>query len=240
MSSVRIVGDAASCGLATKVNDALNAAVAKTDLNPDIGIYSIDGMSGKKYRYFINQLVGSLDDPRYLEVGSWMGSTLCSAIHGNKVRATAIDNWSEFGGPKDAFMTNVRNFITPEANVTFIESDFRAIDYTRLPHTFNIYLFDGPHEAADQYDGLALALSCLDDYFIFIVDDWNWEKVRDGTLAAITKCELGVLYAAAIRTTDHGGSPAHILPVKDWRTVRDFDWHNGYFIAVLAKPSFYK
>jgi len=134
------------------------------------------------------------------------------------------------------FLKNVEKFITPEAYVTFVESDFRTVDFSKLPGPFNVYLFDGPHEAVDQYQGLALALPCLDQQFVFIVDDWNWEKVRDGTMAALAQCGLGVLYAAAIRTTDHGGSPDHILPITNWRAVRDFDWHNGYFIAVLNKP----
>ncbi len=230
-----IVGSAASCDLAVKVDQALHAAVAQDDLNADTGIYGIDGMSGKKYRYFINTLVASLDDPRYLEVGSWMGSTLCSAIHGNKVKAVAIDNWSEFGGPKEGFLKNVERFTTPEAHVTFVEADFRTIDFSRLPGLFNVYLFDGPHDAIDQYKGLSMALPCLDNRFVFIVDDWNWGRVRDGTLAAISKCDLTLLYAAAIRTTDNDISPDHLLPIEDWRAVRDFDWHNGYFIAVLDK-----
>lgn len=28
---------------------------------------------------------------------------------------------------------------------------------------------------------------CLDDVFIFIVDDWNWKDVRDGTMNSIQK-----------------------------------------------------
>ena len=231
-----IVGNKSASPLAEKVDTALHAAMAKDDLNPDVGIYSIDGMSGKKYRYFINTLMASLGPTRYLEVGSWMGSTLCSAIHGNKVTAVAIDNWSEFGGPKDAFLHNLKTYITPDAHVTLVEADFRAVLYEKLPGPFPVYLFDGPHDAVDQYEGLKLALPCLADQFVFIVDDWNWSRVREGTLAAISRCDLTVLYGAGIRTTNNDISPEHLLPIKDFRAVRDFDWHNGYFITILAKP----
>jgi len=237
MKILDIVGDPASCPLASKVDVALKAALDKQDLDADTGIYGINGMSGKKYRYFINSLIKSLDDARYLEIGSWMGSTLCSAIHGNKVKAVAMDNWSEFGGPKDAFLANVQKFLTPEVNVTFVESDFRTIDYAKLPGPFNVYLFDGPHEAVDQYHGLSMPLPCLDEQFVFIVDDWNWGRVREGTIAALGKCGVTVLYAAAIRSTEDDTSPEHLRPIKDFRTVRDFDWHNGYFISVLEKPA---
>ena len=93
---------------------------------------------------------------------------------------------------------------------------------------FNIYLFDGPHEERDQYDGLALAVPCLEKQFVFIVDDWNWERVRSGTFAAIQKCNLSVLFSAEIRTTLNNSHPAV--------AGKDSDWHNGYYIAVLEKP----
>jgi hypothetical protein len=232
-----IIGDPRISPLAAHVDASLRAAIAKTDLDPDTGIYSINGMSGKKYRYFINTLVGAVPNARYLEVGSWMGSTLCSAIHGNTVRAVAIDNWSEFFGPKNEFIANVNRFTTPGAEITFIEGDFRSIDYAQLPGPFNVYLFDGPHEAIDQYQGLSLPLPCLADQFVFIVDDWNWQRVRDGTMSAISQCGFPILYAAAVRTTDDNNSPPHLTPLEDFRAARDFDWHNGYFIAVLSKPA---
>lgn len=236
IKELNIVRKNDTSGLVKEVDAALNAAIFKSGLDTTRGIYSIDGMSGKKYRFFINQLVHNNANPRYLEVGSWAGSTLCSAIHGNKVKAVAIDNWSEFGGPKDQFLENVRAYSTPEAKVYFYESDFRAVDYGAIDETFNIYLFDGPHEAKDQYDGLHMVLKCLENQFVFIVDDWNWDRVREGTFSAIEKCGLNVLYSAEIRTTVNGLSPDHLLPVKSWDTVKAHDWHNGYFISVLEKP----
>src|SRR5262245_19178599 len=46
-------------------------------------IRDIDGMSGQKYRVFINNLVSSCPNPSYLEVGSWAGSTATAALSGN-------------------------------------------------------------------------------------------------------------------------------------------------------------
>ena len=87
------------------LTEAMAAAIDRTQ-----GFYTIDGMSGYRYRWFINTLVRRMAHPAYLEVGSWQGSTLCAAIAGNAVRALAIDNWSEFGGPKDQFLANVGRF----------------------------------------------------------------------------------------------------------------------------------
>jgi hypothetical protein len=212
--------------LVETVDKILNEAHFAATLNSTQGFYAIDGMSGKKYRYFINTLVKNVNNAAYLEVGSWAGSTLCSAVHGNKVRAVAIDNWSQFGGPKDLFFSNLKSFMTAETRVHVIEGDFREVDYENIG-IFNIYLFDGPHEEKDQYDGLAMAQNALEDEFVFIIDDWNWSQVRKGTMDAIRDCNLNVLYAAEIRTTLDNSHPRH--------ANKDSDWHNGYYISVLSK-----
>ena len=115
-------------------------------------ILEMDGMSGRKYRHFINNIIDSLEDPRYLEIGCWKGSTSCSAIFGNEVKSYCIDNWSEFGGPKNVFCENVQK-CADECNdieIIFEEADFRKINYTEIGK-YNVYLFDGPHEEEDQY-----------------------------------------------------------------------------------------
>jgi hypothetical protein len=99
-----------------KVKAALNRAiVGEGKLSPEL--LSIDGMSGKKYRMLINNLIESIGDARYLEIGVWQGSTFCSAINKNKVRALAIDNWTQFGGPCDRFYNHLALFKGPEAKV---------------------------------------------------------------------------------------------------------------------------
>ena len=207
------------------VRRALELAIAgAVPIDPDL--LKIGGMSGRKYRMFINALIGNLADARYLEVGSWAGSTLCAAIHGNHVTALAIDNWSEFGGPREAFHANLAHFMTPGARVRFTESDFRAVDYAACGR-FNVYLFDGPHEPQDQYDGIMLAQPALDDEFVLIVDDWNWPRVRAGTLEALARVGLDVRYMVEIRSTLDDCHPAVAF--------QDSDWHNGYFIGVLNK-----
>ena len=107
------------------VRRALEQAIAgETKLIPEI--LAMPGMSGRCYRRFINNLVGFLPASGYLEVGSWTGSTLCSAIFGNDVQAVAIDNWSEFGGPADQFFRHLAQF-KGAARVSFLEEDFRRV-----------------------------------------------------------------------------------------------------------------
>jgi hypothetical protein len=211
--------------LAGPVSSALQATLTGGGKVPE-DLLAIAGQSGRKYRQFVNTLVGSIEDARYLEVGTLTGSTLCSAIYGNKVTATTIDNWSQFGGPKEKFARNLQRFKGAEAEVTTIDADFRAVDFGALGK-FNVYLFDGPHTLKDQSDGVELALPALDEQFVLIVDDWNWKPVRLGTMTAIERLHLEIGYMAEIRTTLDGSTgPAH-GPAGDW--------HNGYCITVLSK-----
>ncbi len=184
-------------------------------------ILEIGGMSGRKYRYFINNLIESMENPAYLEIGVWAGSTLCSAIFGNRVTATAIDNWSQFKGPSDRFFANLARFKGPSAKVSFLERDFRQVDYGSLG-IHDVFLFDGPHEEIDQHDGLTLAQPALAQEFVLIVDDWNWPQVRQGTFRAIKELGLRMDFIAEIRTTLDGSGATG-------------DWHNGYLIAALSK-----
>ena len=70
---------------------------------------------------------------------------------------------------------------------------------------------------------------CLDDEFIFIVDDWNWQDVRDGTINSIKKLNLKVLYEKEVRLTfdnSHTPEPESINT-----------WWNGIYVAILKKQN---
>lgn len=209
----------------TKLGEAMTRAISENGkINQEI--LSLFGMSGKKYRYFINNLIESIADPRYLEVGVYMGSTLCSAMYGNNLKAFAIDNWSTDNAAATQFFENIARFRTPEVRVSFLDSDFRAVDFSSIGK-FNVYLFDGPHSVDDHVDGICVAMPALDDQFVLIIDDWNWADVRTGTFEAIRKVGLRLDFVAEIRTTL---DESHPLVAGG-----DSDWHNGYFIAACTK-----
>jgi hypothetical protein len=205
---------------------AFDRAVAEEG-KVDIELLTMQGMSGRKYRFFINNLIESIDDARYLEIGVWKGSTLCAAIYyKNTVRTLAIDNWSLFDGPAASFFANLGRFKGDNAAVSFMDSDFRAVSFTSIG-MFNVYLFDGPYHAKDQRDGIVLVQPALDEQFVLIVDDWNEEHVRQGTLQGIRDVELQLDFTLEIRTTlDNSYPQCH---------CGQSDWHNGYLIAACSK-----
>lgn len=182
-------------------------------------IIVMDGMSGTKTRHFYNNLL-NFHDARYLEIGTWKGSSVCSAMCGNKATIVCIDNWSQFGGPKGEFLLNF-NKHKGENEASFVENDCYKIDVTKLPK-FNIFMYDGEHSSESHYKALLHYYNCLDDIFIFIVDDWNWKDVREGTINSIQKLNLKILYEKEIRLTFDNSTTTG-------------SWWNGIYVTILQK-----
>tara|TARA_B100000123_G_C25736728_1_gene431812 strand:+ start:2196 stop:2855 length:660 start_codon:yes stop_codon:yes gene_type:complete len=211
------------------VEDCLSLADEyKSKVTPEI--LNMDGMSGIKTRHFYNNIC-SMKEASYLEIGTWKGSSICSAMCNNKMSCLAIDNWSEFGCPKKIFLENFNKF-KGENNATFIEKNCWDIDVSKLKK-FNIYMYDGNHTERSHFSALNHYLPCLYDEFIYLIDDWNWEDVRNGTNKSIKDNKCEILYQKEI-FTNQNGSPAW-GPGEGNRFGKDGDWHNGISIFVLKK-----
>lgn len=191
-------------------------------------VLNMHGMSGRKYRHLINNIVSLVENPRYLEIGSWQGSTASSAIYGNTVTCTCIDNWSECGDASKEFNQNIKLCVSDNIKLNVYEEDFYKINYSSIGK-HNIFLFDGPHGEQEQYDGIKLPYESLDDAFILIVDDWNWKATQNGTRRAIEDLNTKILYSMEILTVD---GIVNTFPNETFETSF---WHNGYYIAVCQK-----
>jgi hypothetical protein len=209
--------------LTNKVNESFdNAEKSISKLNDEV--LNLEGYSGNYTRHFYNNML-TLDDTRYLEIGTWKGSTVCSAMYGNKANVLCIDNWSEFGGPKQEFL-NVFNKYKSENNASFVEGNCFTMDVSNLGK-FNIYLYDGDHSYDSHYKALTYYINNMDDTFVFIVDDWNWQQVRDATIKSIKDLNLTTVYEKEIRTSWDNSVP----PLHEIRKT----WWNGMYVAVLKK-----
>ena len=183
------------------------------------------GYSGLKTRHFYNNLL-SMENSKYLEIGTWMGSSVCSAMYGNCAKILCIDNWSQFGGPKGEFL-HYFNLYKGNNDAQFMEGDCFQIDVSVLPK-FNIYLYDGDHEYQSHYQALVHFLDCLEDIFIFVVDDWNWENVRMGTYNAIRDSKCEILYEKQMRMTMDNSHTELNHGIANW-------W-NGMYVCILQQP----
>ena len=200
------------------------AARDSSRLPPEV--LNMPGMSGSSFRHFINNLVGGLpaESRSYLEVGVWSGSSFTSALHGNgRVRAVAVDNWSQYGGPKDVFLSNVGRHCG-DADVLVLEADCWSVDADVLEEFggFTVYFFDGPHEVLDHYRSIVEYFRYLSDVSVVVVDDWNFVDVRYGTERAISHLPAEVLYKKEITTTRNVA-------------IDETEWHNGVAIYILKK-----
>lgn len=200
-----------------------NAHLESSKITKESGVLDIDGMSSRKVRHVLNNIC-SLSDTRYLEIGAWKGSTLISALYeNNHVKATCIENFSDFNGPRDTFHNNVRLYSSQGKipSFQFIDADCFAID-TSVIEKKNCYFFDGGHEVDDHVRAFTYYNGILDDTFICVVDDWNhkYDNVRIGTKRAFKELNYKVHYEAE-------------LPAK-FNGDREL-WWNGLYIAVVTK-----
>lgn len=213
---------------ANLLSDAWLDSLAMRHKLPD-EIRFLNGMSGKKYRYLINNLIEKIPNARYLEIGTWQGSTTCAALYGNSCKIVCVDNWSETMQGVHAragFQENIKKVLSDKIEFSFIEDDFNNINFTDLGK-FNVYLYDGAHGEKDQYNGVVKVQPALDDTYFLIVDDWNGPDVRKGTLDAIRDLNQTIVAQIDIITRRDGQHPILHSQYSDW--------HNGYFIALIKK-----
>lgn len=204
-----------------------NAEAGISKVSKDI--LDLDGLSGIYTRHFYNNLC-SMPNARYLEIGTWKGSSVCSAMFGNQMTCVCIDNWSQCGGPKDEFIRNFNRFKGLN-NAVFYENDCWSPELIKSlkDKKFNIYLYDGEHSEESHYRALIRYLPCLDDTFIYVVDDWNDNNVRRGTMRAIEDANLEMLWKQETRLTFDGTHTEVSLGKRTW-------W-NGISIFVLRHRS---
>jgi hypothetical protein len=199
----------------------------QSKLIPDI--LELEGFSGNMTRHFYNNLLNR-EGMKYLEVGTWLGSTVCSAMYRNTATVVCIDNWSEFPvngkSVKDIFLKNLETY-KGSNTVNLIEADCFTVDVARLPK-FNVYLYDGAHTQEDHRKALIHFYDCLEDEFIFICDDWNWPYVRNGTIEAVHQLGLEVVYSLERGCQNDDPIPIPYVYGKN-------SWWNGIWAAVLRK-----
>jgi hypothetical protein len=192
-----------------------NACTSTSKLSKDV--LDIEGMSSSKIRHFLNNIIDN--DSRYLEIGSWKGSTIISALYKNEFKYVyVIDNWSQYLGPKEECCNNIKKFITNE-NIIIINENSFTVDFSNL-QKINTFFYDGKHDEEAHCNILKIAYPCLDDIFIYIVDDWNWNNVKKDTLKGIMENNLKIKFSMELFSEKN----------KDI-----YGWWNGLSMFVLQK-----
>ena len=186
-------------------------------------ILKLDGMTGTLTRHFYNTMC-SLETPgrktEYLEVGTWKGSSLVSAMYknGDTTHATVVDNWSEFNtsfeldpvtklphdiDPRGDFLKNMETFDIKSVDV--IEADFFTVD---LKAPIDIYLYDGAHAYEDHYKAITHAWHALADDAIILIDDWSIPDVKRGTMDALRDVNAHIIQTSEVTYPEGFGHQA--------------------------------
>jgi len=174
-------------------NTVFKALNNETPANITDKILEIKGFSGKDYKRFANRLLSDQLIKNYLEIGVWHGSTAIAALHGNtdKLNYWVVDNFSQFGSPKQEFLNNWKDNIGTDPNL--IDEDCFQINLQQKNiKDIDAYFYDGDHEELDHYLALQYYYLSMSNSFIYMVDDWCWPKVQMGTIRAIKELNLKI------------------------------------------------
>jgi predicted O-methyltransferase YrrM len=129
----------------------------------------VGGMATENKLALLN-LAASFLDPNevYLEIGTYLGTSVIAAAMGNDGRFIAVDNYSQFGGPEDRCRENIRRY-AGEA-ITLVNRDAWEFLAT-FDERVGVYFYDAGHTFREQWLALELIESHLSDDAIVIIDD---------------------------------------------------------------------
>lgn len=127
------------------------------------------GLTSLRLKAFLNNICAK-ERINYLEIGTYKGATLLSALYGNdKTKAVGIENfkyddrepkkWAPDGiweNMKSQLYSNLDRYRDPDSgvntdNITIIESDFETVDLSKFPK-FDVCFFDVSPVDTTKYD----------------------------------------------------------------------------------------
>ena len=185
-------------------------------------VINLGGASGIKTRHFLNNLV-QMNGAKYLEIGVGGGSLTSAAMYNNCAKIFCIDNWC--GTPRENFMENYKKFKGNNYTKLF-EQSYKDVDINKLSK-FNMILYDATLDYNDIYGTLPHFINCMDDVFVYIVDDINWRYIQRAAQNSIKDLNLTILYEKEILLTNNEThTPMHIARET---------WWNGLYVVVLKK-----
>ncbi len=182
----------------------------------------IGGFTGNKIRKLLNNL-GNIS-VNIFEIGSHRGATFCSTICDNEYIKNAIccDNFTEFddGTVRQELISNTEKYRPKNCTLTFIEKDCFTIKKSEIPQSIDLYIYDGAHDYESQKKAFTYFKDFLADECIVVVDDYNWDNVKNGTQDGLIQCGFEILFQKHLGygvESDGNG------------------WWNGLFVGLIKK-----
>ncbi|MEL7490837.1 MAG: class I SAM-dependent methyltransferase [Pseudomonadota bacterium] len=168
---------------------------------------NLTGMSGRKFRTLVVELVRRSQSGCYLEIGTFRGKTILTSANANPDKDhVAVDNFSQFD--KDGENLRILNEASNElTNFKIHDQDYEImLRESRLPKA-GVYFFDASHDYRSQIIALINAPRFLTEGGVILVDDTNYHHVRYASYDFVTAFPAFKL-VAEIYTGIHPGKLA--------------------------------
>ena len=145
-------------------------------------LLTIPRMGRLAFAGILNTIVRRMNPAHaFVNVGVWHGFSLLAAMAGNdKKVCVGVDNFSEFGGPRDDFLRRFLDRRSPWHR--FYNQDYEDFFAAGLDRPVGAYFYDGAHDYEHQYRGLMAAEPLYAEGAVIVVDDINWAAPREATL----------------------------------------------------------
>jgi len=139
----------------------------------------------------------------YVNVGVWNGFTfLAGCAENDDRRCVGVDDFSEFGGPREPFMTRFGR--TRSARHEFHDMDYRRYFADVHQGPIGVYLYDGSHEYEHQLQGLQAAEPFFTRGTRVFVDDTNLPSARKATFEFIARSSFSYRVLFDLKTARNG------------------------------------
>lgn len=164
---------------------------------------------------------------KYLEVGSFIGSTAAAALQSNIPEVYCVDNWKDNIQPakddvtlpennKDTFVANVKRY-KKDSKVFVFDCDMLSVDVSALKD-IDVFFYDGPHDEESTAAAVKHFAPCLAKEAIMVFDDANWTGVVFGADKGILESGKQVLYSKKILNSQENSE----------------QWWNGVYVVVVT------
>lgn len=150
-------------------------------------------------KHFYNNLC-FMNDPKYLEVGTWESSSLPYAMYKNIGTFTCLHAVNDDDVTRINFFKKIKKY-KGENKPFFIEGSYFQVNLNSMVKS-TIFIYSGEHTVDAAQKVLKYYLSALDDIFILVLNDWNCSHTRTGVKQILS--ELKIVYEITKPSWDNG------------------------------------
>lgn len=130
-------------------------------------------------------------DEVYLEMGVLQGGTFVPVIHGNKAKAWAVDNWSDFdenGKNRRIFIDRLEKYGLSD-RTTLYEMDSLSFLRNQPLGRVGVCFYDAEHDFWSTVKCLLGITRILSDNALIIVDDYGFKSPPRAIKALLRHCK---------------------------------------------------